>query len=171
MLQHNPEKTMGAGGPAVGLSKKKIPTPAEEAEAGTYRLPSGQLYIGALAFRSALLNAAKGKRVGKVAAKGIIAGAVMPEGEVCPLEHPETGAEVKDFEIFTCRAVVMQKGIMRSRPRINAWACELGLMVDVEAVDAQVVADLLTEAGTRVGVGDFRPERGGIYGRFTVERV
>lgn len=170
LLQHNPEKTMGAPA-AAGLSRKKIPTPEEEAENGTYRLPSGQLYVNALAFRSALLSASKGKRVGKMAAKGIVAGAVLPEGEVCPLEHPETGAAIDRFEIHTCRAVVMQKGIMRSRPKIAAWACTLALMVDVDAIDPQVIHDLLAEAGTRIGVGDFRPERGGIYGRFAVTRA
>ena len=170
LLQHNPEKTMGAGGPAA-LGRKKIPTPAEEAEAGTYRLPSGQLYVGALAFRSALLAASKGKRVGKMAAKGIVAGAVLPEGEFCPLEHPETGEPISTFEIHTCRAVVMQRGIMRSRPKVLPWGCVLALMVDVDAIDRQVIEDLLTEAGTRIGVGDFRPERGGIYGRFSVSRA
>jgi hypothetical protein len=157
---------MAAPSGGASLSRKKIPTPEEEAENGTYRLPSGQLYIGTLAFRSALLYASKGKRVGKMAAKGIIAGAVMPEGEVCPLVHPETGEAIHKYQVFTCRAVVMQKGIMRSRPRIEPWACTLALQVDIDTIDPDVILSLLQEAGVRAGVGDFRPERGGIYGRF-----
>jgi hypothetical protein len=166
LLQHNPEKLMRQPG---GIGRKKIPTPEEEAEQGSYRLPDGQLYIKAKAFRAAILSAAKGKRIGRFSAKSIVAGAVLLENETVPLIDPETDEPLTSFEIHTERVVVQRQGILRSRPMLRKWACDLPLMIDVEVADRVVVLGLLNEAGMRVGVGDYRIERDGIYGRFEAE--
>lgn len=166
LLQHNPEKLMVRGG---GIKQKRIPTAEEEAEMGAYRLPSGQLYIKATAFRSAILSAAKGKKVGKFSAKSVLAGAILPLSEVAPLEDPRTGEPVTAYEISVMRAVVQRQGVMRARPLIREWACLVPFHLDTDVVPADPVLELLQEAGARVGVCDYRPETGGFYGRFAAE--
>jgi hypothetical protein len=171
LLQHNPA-SMGGGDAEQQIGKKVIPTPEVEAEAGTYRLPSGQLYIPSISFRNALLGACTGKRIGKVAAAGIVAGSVFVPYEQTPLIEPGTGEPITTWEVDVRRAVVMRQGIRRARPRIEKWGCLLTLEVDIDYIaNLDILTQLLTQAGALKGVGDYRPEKKGMYGRFTVERV
>src|SRR5262249_43377404 len=57
MLQHNPISMRASTG-AIERGGKKIPLPYDEAKAGLYALPSGQLYVKSDWFREAGLIAA-----------------------------------------------------------------------------------------------------------------
>jgi hypothetical protein len=54
------------------------------------------------------------------------------------------------------------------RPRFDAWQLDGTLLIDRDLWSPVQVRGLITDAGLRVGLGDFRPERGGPFGRFTV---
>jgi len=56
------------------------------------------------------------------------------------------------------------------RPRFDTWRLTFRLQVDDELLDLQSVRKLLDLAGRRIGLGDFRAERGGPFGRFRLER-
>jgi hypothetical protein len=171
LLLHNPAGSMEAGG-KKGVGTKKIPTPEDEAEAGTYRTESGQLYLKSISFRSALLEACKGRRIGKIGAKAVLGGSVFNTDEICPLVDPKTGKPVKTYRINAMRAVIQKKNaVIRHRPQIDAWATEVRFEIDGDLVSTEVVTELLGMAGRMAGVGDYRPQRGGPYGRFTAELV
>ena len=168
LLQHNP-RTMGSAGKRESLGTKVIPTPEEEAEAGTYRLPDGQLYVRSDAFRGSIIGrggAASGRRIGKATANSrVAAGLFMPEPE-CPLHHPKTGKPIHDYEIDTRRALVQGNGVLRSRPMIRDWACDLVCEIDELFITIDQVLELLNIAGKVAGVGDFRPQCKGVFGRY-----
>lgn len=70
------------------------------------------------------------------------------------------------------RAVVSRSAVMRTRPIFDDWSAEVVVRVDSEVVDLELVPEsFLVAAGTREGLGDFRPgcPRGGFYGTFEVE--
>ncbi len=52
--------------------------------------------------------------------------------------------------------------------RVEAWAAEFTLRIDTGVISAEMVHQLLVEGGQRIGLGEFRPERGGPFGRFKV---
>lgn len=54
------------------------------------------------------------------------------------------------------------------RPRFDAWQLDATVLVDRDLWSPAQVRELITDAGLRVGLGDFRPERGGPFGRFAV---
>jgi hypothetical protein len=89
----------------------------------------------------------------------------------CPLYHPETGARLKDYKINVQRVVVQGAGIHRARPEIPAWQCKVAFEIDDAFVTPQIVEEVFNLAGRMKGVGDFRPERKGPYGRFSVKLV
>ena len=60
---------------------------------------------------------------------------------------------------------------MRARPRFNEWACMVAFEIDQDFVSTEVVLELFNRAGKVAGVGDFRPGKQGIYGRYKVELV
>lgn len=168
--------------PTATRGGKHIPSPAEEAEAGAYRLPSRQLYLPSDAFRSALIDGASGfmmKLPGKSRAQSVsklISVCAFTIDETCPLIDPDTGSALTEYVIDTRRAVVQGAGIMRSRPRIEQWATTVSLEYDPSQINVQALHEYMTLAGKIVGVGDYRPRppqwakgRGGPYGRFAVE--
>lgn len=165
LLMHSPK---GMGGAAAGLGQKRIPSPADEAEAATYRLPDGQLYLPAIAFRSAILNASKGRRIGRFAAKGVLSSSLFVTDEHVPLTDAK-GEPLSGFEIDVRRCVVQRQGVMRARPKIDEWCGELALEFDPDFLKVDWITEIFALAGRTVGVGDYRPERSGPFGRFTVE--
>jgi hypothetical protein len=59
---------------------------------------------------------------------------------------------------------------MRHRPKINEWCACFIIEIDRTLVDINMIHQLLTEGGRRIGIGDFRPEKGGPFGRFQVDQ-
>lgn len=69
------------------------------------------------------------------------------------------------------RAVVIpatQGRQMCHRPRFDEWRAKFTLQIDTDMFNADTVRELVDLAGSRVGVGDFRPSRKGPFGRFKV---
>jgi len=166
LLTHNPAAMARADGKP---KQKRIPAPAEEADAGVYRDSEGNFCLPAIAFRSALLEGLKGKKVGRTAAGTHFSASVFTVDELCVLVDPESGDPLTEYAIDTRRAVVQRNGILRSRPRFERWSCSLVLEIDTDRIAPEQVATELNEAGQIVGVGDYRLGRKGIFGKFRAE--
>ena len=68
--------------------------------------------------------------------------------------------------------VVVTKRILRSRAKFDCpWSVVGVADVDPELVDIDKLTAWLATGGRRVGLGDWRPEKSGHYGRFNVEKV
>jgi len=78
--------------------------------------------------------------------------------------------ETDGWEVDSRAVVIPATGgrIMCHRPRLDKWSCSLSLMVDSKGMSAELVRNLIDDAGSKVGLGDFRPERKGPFGRFKV---
>lgn len=57
---------------------------------------------------------------------------------------------------------------IRTRPIFSDWACKLEFQIVSNLVKESQVANLLAAAGTIVGLGDWRPQKSGSYGRFRI---
>lgn len=168
LLMNNPAN-MGAGR-GGGLNTKQIPSAADEAAGKTYADEKGNLYLPSIMFRSALLGACAGRRMGKVGARTVLAGAIFTVTDRVPLVHPTTGKPITTYRVNSMRAVVNKAGVTRSRPEIAEWAANLDFEVDDEFIkDPAAVLELMNIAGRVRGVGDFRPQKGGPFGRFRAE--
>lgn len=56
------------------------------------------------------------------------------------------------------------------RPCFDSWAVLLEVVADLDTVPERIVRELFDKAGSNVGVGDFRPQRKGFYGRWRIDR-
>lgn len=63
------------------------------------------------------------------------------------------------------------KRVWRQFPRIDDWKAEVVFHILANEVTPDVFEQTLRQAGAFVGIGRFRPERGGFFGRFRVERL
>ena len=69
---------------------------------------------------------------------------------------------------FSAVVVVQRSRIMRTRSQFEEWACTFVLDCDDELIDRSKVEAWLRIAGKRIGLGDWRPEKSGLRGRFIV---
>jgi len=57
---------------------------------------------------------------------------------------------------------------MRNRPRLDNWTTTFTLQYAPTLLTAAQLRQVVDDAGSRVGLGDFRPEKKGMFGRFQV---
>jgi hypothetical protein len=161
LLLHNPAAMGASNG-----GKKVIPTPEQEAKAACYYMEDGETIAipGWNLFR-ALVKAAAPFKDGKTSMSRIVAGGVSVEPEMVSFN-------TKTYAIDRRRAVVQRQGILRSRPLLKNWTLDFDLLVNEEDVSAKAFPTLrliCEDAGRRVGIGDFRIEKNGPFGKFVVE--
>jgi len=155
--------------PKAMLEKKKGMTrktehydPKEDAEKVAYRKADGELYIPAAALMGCLINAASWKKLGKYAARPIIAAAVR-------VEPFEIGLGTKDYEIDMRTVVVQRARIVRARPRLDKWKAKFKVIYNEKMIaDPTIIKEILVEGGERVGILDFSPRKLGSFGCFKV---
>lgn len=97
---------------------------------------------------------------GKLTYKNLLgSGAVMISPDMIP--H-----EMQTWTVDRRPVVVMRARIVRSRPMLSKWALNFSIEYDEDEITKGTLKEILDYAGRRVGIGDFRPEKGGPFGRF-----
>ena len=150
-------------------SKKRIGIEnyKDEVEKSLYKLPDGTIYVPSTQIHGTLIEAGKkfqipGQR--KATFSKIIGGLVMITPDAIKM-NPQK------FEIDS-RAVVVPstKGrIVRYRPKFNEWSLKFTIQnLEPEQIPESELKKILDYAGSYVGIGDFRPNKKGPFGRFMV---
>lgn len=148
--------------------KEKNLTPRESAKRVCYEDEDGKLYYPTTNIYSCLIEAGKFHKDGKVkvttARSSLIPAGVMIDGETIYFKEPQT------WEVDSRAVVVPSTGgrIVCHRPRLDTWCLEFTLILDTKMFSPKFIRTLVDDAGSKVGLGDFRPARKGIYGRFVV---
>jgi uncharacterized Ntn-hydrolase superfamily protein len=140
-------------------------SPEEQAELSAYRDPDTKdLYVPGIAIQRALIGAA-------AYSKGKGRASLQKQAAACLIVDPErVSLGVQDY-VIDARPVVIPatKGrVMRFRPRLVNWQLTFFLEYDPSLLDEKQVRTIVDDAGSRVGLLDFRPERKGPFGRFMV---
>jgi len=161
---------------AIEALEKK---PAEvQAEHAAYRMPISNgdvgtraagftqpnLYIPGICVQRALIAAA-------TYSKGKGRASLQKPAAACLLIAPEyLDLGVTTYTIDSRPVVVpATKGrIIRHRPRLDEWQVTFDLEYDDTLLKATEVRAIVDNAGSRVGLLDFRPEKKGPFGRFMI---
>ena len=61
--------------------------------------------------------------------------------------------------------------VPRTFPQAPTWGGETSFIVMEEKIKPEILERVLTTAGRSIGVGQFRPERGGLNGRFEIVKI
>ena len=73
---------------------------------------------------------------------------------------------------FTVPVVVNRSRILRTRAKFELpWSCTFEVDVDDEQIDQDNLLEWLDIAGRQIGLGDWRPEKSGMFGRFTASKI
>jgi hypothetical protein len=147
----------------------KTEDPREAAEKCAYRNAAGHLYIPGAAAARMLREVGGGhkQRGSRKSLKFVIPAAVLVLDDQIVLRDSE-GNPLTEFEVDS-RAVVIPSTKGRViRPRLNTWHAEFTLEIDDDMIETSLIHQLLIEGGSKNGLGDYRPEKGGPFGKFAV---
>lgn len=131
---------------------------------------AGEVVIPAMAFKQALPTAAK--RLGKqIPGRGKSTYTKYFEGDVICTADVPIGVMKDDIPSITINANAdgvrgSGKRVKRTFPQTDTWSGTVNFMVLDDTITPEVFEEVFTTAGMSVGVGRFRPENGGINGRF-----
>lgn len=149
-------------------TKKDYGTPRQQAEATAYRDgEDGKIWIPTNWITGAIRTVASDYKLPgtRKSVKSISGGAVVPCEEKAYFTQ---GYELKHIEIDSRPVVIQRARIMRHRSRLENWSVKLTMQIDDEILPIEHVHSILSDAGRRAGLGDFRPQRGGPFGRFMI---
>ena len=137
----------------------------EQAKWAEYRDPvTDELYIPGINIQRCLIAAgtySKGK--GRASLQKSVAACVLVFPECCSLGTKRYTVDSRPVRIPSTGG-----RIMRHRPRLDNWECHFRVEYDAEILSESQVREVVDNAGTRVGLLDFRPECKGPFGRFMV---
>lgn len=133
--------------------------------AGMYHDDEVGPYIPGRVIKAALIRAATKTKDGPKVRSGLI---VLDDKNRLDYKGP------RDFDGLwssgkhvDMRSVVVQRArTMRCRPVFPEWGATITIAYDESVLDLDDILRFFDTAGQLVGVGDYRPEKGGDFGRF-----
>lgn len=155
---------------SIGTTK----TPREDAERKVYLSDDGP-YLPGTMLMSCLIAAGQhvrldGKRQISTAKSTVLPGLMTLLTTAPLLKEPDTDkAATWEADVQQGRNPNGGEAVAICRPRFDAWAFEVAIDIAETEVGENVIRELFDKAGRRCGLGDFRPQRKGIFGQFIVE--
>jgi hypothetical protein len=136
---------------------KEAKDPEADYEACFYRTPTGAYGFPAIGLKAAMVSAAR-----FVDAKmTVLRGAVHIDAEMVEvIGEPDMREDMV--------RVGMGTADIRYRPEFKAWRIPITIKFNSSVITPEQIANLLNNAGFGVGIGEWRPEKNGSYGRFHV---
>ena len=136
----------------------------EEVEVALYTTETGEHYIPSSQIHGCLINAGKQLQVvgkGKATYSKLFGAFILIEPATLVINPQEYTVDE--------RPVIVQKArIIRYRPKWEKWNLNFNIIVMDDGISGEVVKQALDNGGRYVGIGDFRPEKRGPFGRFHV---
>ncbi len=147
--------------PIEGMEKKP---PEEQAELALYRQPDGTVFFPGMNLQRSLVKAgafSKGK--GRASLAKMVAASVFISPEALVMNPQKWEVDGRPVVIAATRGRVM-----RYRPRFDKWELKCEVEYDETLLTEAQLRRVVDDAGSKTGLGDFRPERNGSFGRFMV---
>jgi len=142
-------------------------TPRQQAEPKVYTASNGKPMVPGPNLLAAIVEAGKFVKSGR-SKLTTNRSSLVPAG--VNIAELELALQPAKWEVDSRPVVIPATGgrVMCHRPRFDEWACKATLEVDASLFDEATARELVDLAGTRIGLGDFRPSRKGPFGRFKV---
>lgn len=145
---------------------RDVREPQKEGEQAAYRTTQGKFGIPLTALKSALIGAAhKDLGIEKTLVRKAVFIPCKDDGGILEMDCDEP--IIKEDPV----RVGQGSADLRYRPYYLRWAVLVTFEIDAELLTTEDLCNLVDRAGFGVGIGEWRPEKGGEYGRFEVDRT
>ena len=136
---------------------KEAKNPEQDFEDSLYRHPDGGYGFPSVAFKAAAVRAGTYSDMKMT----FLRGAFHVTGELVPIAgNPSMREDMVRLQGTTAD--------IRHRGEFKEWSAVVPLQVNTSVLSIEQLANLFVIAGFAVGLGEWRPERNGQYGRFEV---
>jgi len=145
--------------------KKEAKDPSAQYESSVYKMDDGRIGFPADAFKKSMIRGAKQL------------GMVMTDARTSFFVHGEYSS-LDDRELIEIRGELRPREDMvriaggtadiRFRGQVLNWEASLVISYNSSITSLDHIVNMLQAAGYGVGVGEWRPEKDGIFGRFEV---
>lgn len=155
----------GSRGSSAGADRG---TPLEIAEAKLYRGLNGIEMIPQPNLLRCIVEGGRFTKIGKAQAttktSSILYACVDIMGAEIPIEHRQA------WRVDTRAVRIPSTGgrILAHRPMFDDWRLSFIVNLDTAILGEKLFRQIVDDAGQRIGLGDFRPQCKGPYGRFKV---
>lgn len=140
---------------------KEAKDPQADYEASLYRLPNGRCGFPAIAFKAAAVSAANDAGIQKVLARRAFH---ITGGELVPIKgEPRMREDVVRLNGM--------KADIRHRGEFPEWEVTIDVIYNKGVISLEQLVNLFRIAGFGVGVGEWRPERNGVFGTWEIATV
>ena len=146
----------------------------EEAEIRTYRNNTGNLCVPATHIRASILEASKMFKLGRSSAKSVLNHIQIEPFDLIELKSLKNRT-IKTYDTDERRVVISRAGIIRVRPVVREWKVRFSVVADESLMTASfnndglnAIVSILADAGKKQGIGDYRPQKGGNFGRLEI---
>lgn len=146
---------------------REIRDPNAEFEEAAYRMPDGSPAISLMAFKNAIISVAH-KDIG--IEKTLVRKAVFVRGVHSEFDGPVTPLDADPPVMRMDHVRVGMSTDLRYRPMFDPWKVQITMELRTDLITTEDLANLVNHAGFSVGIGDWRPEKGGEFGRFELDR-
>lgn len=143
-------------------------TPREQAEARLYAGHDGKPMIPQPNLFRCLIDAGKYFKHGKSKVTTQKTSLIPACVEIGGLELPITHKEPWTVDTRAVRIPSTGGRILCHRPCFHDWKLSFTINVDTEMLSPKLLREIVDAAGKRVGLGDFRPDCKGPFGKFVV---
>ena len=145
---------------------RDVRDPHAEGMAAMYVTDDGVPGVPAMAIKTAIITAAhKDIGVEKTLVRKSLFIVTSDSKRILPMDCDEP--EIKEDTV----RVGQGSADLRYRPYFHRWAVDIVWEIDAELLQINDLLNLIDRAGFGVGIGEWRPEKGGEYGRFQVDRT
>lgn len=157
------------------VEPKKANEDADEYEERVFadRMPQdgGNVALPVIALKRAIETAASklDKKFGKLGVKGVLLGALIPSAV-----YADTGIPAKDIGhewLFLPQGGKKNSCVSKKVPVVQSWEASFPFTVVDDRITKDLLQELVETAGMIIGLGFWRPEKGGAKGRFTVKKI
>jgi hypothetical protein len=144
--------------------ERSVCDPQAEAEAATYRTADGQFGVPLNALKASFISAAhKDIGIEKTLVRKSLFVLCSDPGGVLPMRCAEPVIREDNVRVGQGSAD------LRYRPQFTGWECDVEIEYDADNLTTDDIVNLINRAGFGVGICEFRPEKGGDWGRYQVK--
>lgn len=135
----------------------------------------GIVFVPAMAFKQAMDTAAKRLAIADPDNKRANLTKYFVSDVICE-NNLSLGVRKEDMPSIRISANVdgvrgSGKRVPRTLPQIQEWAGQTSFLIMEEKIKPEIFQKVLVTAGRSIGVGQFRPEKGGLNGRFEISKI
>lgn len=147
----------------VASRKKEPRKPEEECERARIKNDDDEDCVKAIWFKKGMAAMAGYFGI----PRGNIEQGVYVVGDLIPIKYAGKKPIMNTARVRVGQGT-MAKTSLAYRPEFHGWSCKLRIGFDASVMTPHQVISLLAHAGGKNGIGEWRPQKGGDFGRFDV---